>query len=157
MFQSIWQSPGESGPTEDVGIFPRRLQEELSLQQKFFPVEIRLNFLTSLFSISIPGLFWGSLGINGWISCKSLQKLYIEHSPFSRQVDSSHLLITFRVPHLDEERPSSWPKVTLQSQHSAGEVQRHTKSSENRRAVLDTSGKKQSLEQCSFPCSHQNE
>lgn len=43
MSQSIWQSLGESGPIEDAGIFPRGLQEEFSLQQKFFPVETCLN------------------------------------------------------------------------------------------------------------------
>lgn len=42
MSQSIWH-PGESGPIEDAGIFPRGLQEEFSLQQQLFPVETRLN------------------------------------------------------------------------------------------------------------------
>lgn len=45
--------------------------------------------------------------------------------------------------HFCKRRQSSWPRITLQSQQSTGEVQRHLETSENRRAVQDIARKKQ--------------
>lgn len=151
MFKGIWQLSGVSGPILYVKIFPRSYEKHFSLQQ--IPVEIYLNVLNILlvhlhsFCFCF-GLGLGFLGGGGQISCKPLQKFCIEHPPFTRQIYSHHkewksLLVMQRGMSTREDK---MPGHRLHYSPSKAQVKSRgtgLKISENRRAVQDTTMKKE--------------
>lgn len=124
--------------------FPRSYEKHSSLQQ--IPVEIRLNVLNILVhfhSFCFVGFFLGG-GIDFMqVSAEILYSTSPFHQPNIFTPQRMEKSASYAESHVCKRRQSSWPQVTLQSQQSTGEVQRHLKTSENRRAVQDTTRKKQ--------------
>lgn len=97
--------------------------------------------------VFVLGWAWVYLDFGGWggegreqISCESLQKFCIGHPPFTRQIYSHHrewksLLVMQGATSVREDKMPGHSKPS--------KAQAHLKTSENRRAVQDTTMKKQ--------------